>query len=131
MPLLASARIATVLHVLGVVMLALLNGPMAGVFTALHGAGNGLLTVAKGTLLSALFGPGSYGLRMGLLSVPARMAQAGALLAFELLLDRAALGVLVFSSGLGLASTAALLALRSGTRAAPFPFAAGVPRRRS
>ena len=130
-PPLASARITTVLHALSVVVLALRDGPVASVFTALHGAGSGLLTVAKGTLLFALFGPSSHGLRMGLLPVPARMAQARALLALELLLDRAGLGVLVFSSGLGLASTAALLALRSGTRAAPFPLAAGVLRRRS
>ncbi len=68
--------------------------------------------------------------RTGLLSVPARVAQAGAPLAFELLLDRLGLGVLVLSSGLGLASTAALLALRSGTRAVVPSLAVGVPRQR-
>jgi hypothetical protein len=82
------------------------------VFTVLHGAGNGLLTIAKGTLPLALFGPAGYGLRTGLLSAPSRVAQAGAPLLFGLLLDRIGLGVLAFSSVLGLASTAALLALR-------------------
>jgi len=61
----------------------------------------------------ALFGPAGYGLRTGVLSVPARVAQAGAPLLFGLLLDRVGLGVLLVSSGLGLASTVALLALRS------------------
>jgi len=110
---LASARIATVLHPAGVVALVLFGGPAAVVFTVLHGAGNGLLTIAKGTLPLALFGPAGYGLRTGVLSVPARVAQAGAPLLFGLLLDRVGLGVLLVSSGLGLASTAALLALQA------------------
>ena len=109
---LISARIATVLHPIGAVVLVLIGGPAASVFTVLHGAGNGLLTIAKGTLPLALFGPSGYGLRTGLLSAPSRVAQAGAPLLFGLLLDRVGLGVLVFSSVLGLASTGALLALR-------------------
>lgn len=110
---LVSARVATVLHPLGAVALALFGGPAAAVFTVLHGAGNGLLTIAKGTLPLALFGPAGYGLRTGLLSVPARVAQAGAPLAFGLLLDLVGLGVLAVSAGLGLASAVALLALRT------------------
>ncbi len=110
---LASARIATVLHPVGVVVLALFGGPAAAVFTVLHGAGNGLLTIAKGTLPLALFGPAGYGLRTGMLSVPTRVAQAGAPLLFGVLLDQVGLGVLIVSSALGLASLAALLALRT------------------
>jgi hypothetical protein len=109
---LISARIATVLHPIGALMLVLFGGPGASVFTVLHGAGNGLLTIAKGTLPLAWFGPAGYGLRTGLLSAPSRVAQAGAPLLFGLLLDRIGLGVLAFSSVLGLASTVALLALR-------------------
>lgn len=74
-------------------------------------AGLGLLAIAKGTLPLALFGPADYGLRTGVLSVPARVAQAGASLLFGLLLDQVGLGVLLVSSGLGLASTGALLSL--------------------
>jgi MFS family permease len=113
---LISARIATVLHPVGALMLVLIGGPAACVFTVLHGAGNGLLTIAKGTLPLALFGPSGYGLRIGLLSAPSRVAQAGAPILFGLLLDRVGLGVLVFSSVLGLASTAALVALRPAKR---------------
>jgi len=106
---LVSARVAAVLHPLGAAALAVFGGPAAAAFTVLHGAGNGLLTIAKGTLPLALFGAAGYGLRTGVLSVPARMAQAGAPLLFGVLLDWVGLGVLAVSAGLGLASAAALL----------------------
>ena len=109
---LVSARLATVLHPIGALALVILGGPAAVVFTMLHGAGNGMLTIAKGTLPLALFGPTGYGFRTGLLSAPARVAQAAAPLLFGLLLDRVGVGVLALSAGLGLASTVALLALR-------------------
>lgn len=72
-----------------------------------------MLTIAKGTLPLALFGLASYGLRTRLLLVPARVAQAGAALLFGLLLEHAGLGVFAVSAGLGLASTLAMLALRT------------------
>ena len=109
---LVSARLAATLHPLGAAALVLLGGPAAVVFTMLHGAGNGLLTIAKGTLPLALFGPAGYGLRTGLLSAPARVAQAGAPVLFGLLLDRTGIGVLALSAALSIASFAALLALR-------------------
>ena len=112
--------------------LALFGGPAAAVFTLLHGAGNGLLTIAKGTLPLALFGPAGYGLRTGLLSAPARVAQAGAPLLFGFLLDRMGLGVLAVSAGLGLASVAALLALGpQRTPARPEPLGRARPGRSS
>jgi len=115
---LVSARVATVLHPLGAAALVLFGGPAAAVFTVLHGAGNGMLTIAKGTLPLALFGPAGYGLRTGLLSAPARVAQAGAPLLFGFLIDRVGTGALVVSAGLGLASTVALLRLRNHVRPA-------------
>jgi len=42
----------------------------------LHGTGNGLLTIAKGTVPLAIFGPVGYGLRSGILGAPARATQA-------------------------------------------------------
>ena len=122
---LASARFATVLHPAGAAALVLFGGPATTAFTVLHGAGNGMLTIAQGTLPLALFGPTGYGLRAGILSVPARVAQAGAPLLFGLLLDRVGLGVLAVSSGLGLASTVALLALHT-PRAPMRPTAASI-----
>lgn len=63
---------------------------MASPFTLLHGAGNGILTIARGTVLLAVFGPDNYGYRLGLLGAPARIAQAGAPLAFGLLIEPSA-----------------------------------------
>jgi hypothetical protein len=51
-------------------------------FTVLHGAGNGVMTIARGTVPLAVFGPENYGYRLGLLGAPARIAQAGAPLIF-------------------------------------------------
>ena len=49
----------------GAAALVLFGGPAAAVFAVLHGAGNGLLTITKGTLPLALFGPAGYGLAVG------------------------------------------------------------------
>ena len=82
-----SARLATVLHPIGAALLALI-GPAAAVpFVLLHGGGNGLLTIARGTLPLALFGPSGYGLRTGILAAPARILQGAAPLVFGLVLD--------------------------------------------
>jgi hypothetical protein len=54
----------------------------------LHGAGNGMLTIARGTLPLALFGAANYGLRTGILSARARILQGGSPLLFGLVLDR-------------------------------------------
>ena len=61
-----SARLATGLHPIGALLLALFGPVMAVPFVLLHGAGNGMLTIARGTLPLALFGPAGYGLRTGL-----------------------------------------------------------------
>ena len=83
-----SARLACVLHPIGAVLLALIGAPAAIPFVLLHGGGNGLLTIARGTLPLALFGPAGYGLRTGLLAAPARILQGAAPLLFGLVLDR-------------------------------------------
>lgn len=110
-PLLA-ARISTVLHPIGVALLAVLGAPAVAAFAVLHGAGNGMLTIARGTLPLAIFGPQGYGERTGLLSAPARLAQALAPLVFGLLLDTIGAQSLVVSAALCLAAFAALLFLR-------------------
>jgi hypothetical protein len=83
-----SARLATSLHPVGALLLVVFGPVMAVPFVLLHGAGNGLLTIARGTLPLALFGPAGYGLRTGILSAPARILQGGAPLLFGVLLDR-------------------------------------------
>jgi MFS family permease len=84
---LVSARLATVLHPIGAGLLLLIGAPAAIIFTILHGGGNGLLTIARGTLPLALFGAKGYGLRTGLLAAPGRILQGGAPLLFSLVLD--------------------------------------------
>lgn len=55
---------------------------------ALYGAGNGILTIARGTLPLALFGPQRYGVRMGLLARPVLIAQACGPIAAAFILER-------------------------------------------
>lgn len=122
---LVSARLATLGHPLGVVALAFAGGPAAVAFAVLHGMGNGVLTIAKGTLPLVVFGPAGYGARQGLLSAPARMLQATAPLLFGLLLEGAGVGVaLTLTTGLSLSACAALMLLRP----APAPEGAGAAR---
>jgi predicted MFS family arabinose efflux permease len=110
---LISARIATLLHPLGAAIFAAFGPPAAAAFAILYGAGNGLLTIARGTVPLAVFGPDGYGERTGLLGAPARAAQALAPLLFGLLLERMGAAVIVVSSALCLAALAALFSLRA------------------
>ncbi len=108
---LLSARLAAVAHPLGAVAVLAIGAPAAVIFTLLHGAGNGILTIAKGTLPLALFGPVGYGLRQGILMVPARFGQAAAPFVFALLMERFGASSLLLTIALGLAGLAALLLL--------------------
>ena len=84
---LISARVATCLHPIGALIVGLVGAPAASFFALLYGAGNGLLTIARGTVPLAMFGPEGYGARTGLLGAPSRAAQALAPFLFGLLLD--------------------------------------------
>lgn len=110
---LLSARLAALAHPAGVAVLLAGGAVMAPVFAILHGAGNGILTIAKGTLPLALFGPQGYGARQGWLMMPARVAQALAPFAFGVALDTWGTNALWLSGGIGLAACAALLLLRA------------------
>ena len=110
---LVSARFAAVLHPLGAAALLLFGPPAAAAFAVLYGAGNGLLTIARGTVPLAVFGPDGYGERTGLLGAPARAAQAFAPLLFGLLLDAMGASVVYVSAALCLAALAALFCLHA------------------
>ena len=116
---LLSARAAAAMHPVGAAVLALLGAPAAAVFALLHGAGNGILTIAKGTLPLALFGTAGYGHRQGLLMLPARLAQALSPWLFGLLLARFGAAALWFSAALGLSALAALLFIRTPAPESP------------
>jgi predicted MFS family arabinose efflux permease len=110
---LVSTRLACLTHPIGAVIVAIFGGAAASAFAIFHGAGNGVLTIARGTLPLAIFGPQNYAYRLGIIGAPARMAQAAAPLAFGLLIDAMGSRILIVSSGLSLAALAALLMLRA------------------
>lgn len=109
---LLSAQLAAAAHPVGAALLVVLGAPAAAVFTMLHGAGNGILTIAKGTLPLVLFGPAGYGARQGLMMVPARVAQAFAPVLFGMLLDGVGAAAVWLTALLGVAALGALWALR-------------------
>jgi hypothetical protein len=107
-----SARLAFAMHPLGALIVAFTGGAAAAsVFAIFHGAGNGVITIARGTLPLAIFGPKNYAYRLGLLGAPARMAQAPAPLLFGFLIDAMGSRVLIVSSALSLLALAALFLL--------------------
>lgn len=106
-----STRLACVTHPIGAAVMALVGGPAAIAFAIFHGTGNGILTIARGTLPLAIFGAKDYGYRLGILGAPARIAQAAAPLAFSVLIDHLGGAVLAVSSLLSLAALAALWAV--------------------
>lgn len=107
-----STRLACIAHPLGAGVLAIFGGGFAAVFAMLHGAGNGILTIARGTLPLAIFGPKDYGYRLGLIGAPSRLSQALAPVIFGLLIVPLGGYVLLVTSGLSLAALGALFLLR-------------------
>jgi hypothetical protein len=89
----------------------------AAAFAFLYGAGNGLATIARGTLPLVLFDARSYGAVVGRLLVPSFVAAAAAPLAYALVIqrfgDRAAIHL---SLGVALAVLAAAAVLRARFR---------------
>ena len=123
---LLSARIAALLHPLGALVLAVAGAPAAALFAILHGAGNGILTIAKGTLPLALFGPQGYGRRQGWLMVPARIAQALAPWLFGVMLAHWGTRAIWGSAAIGLVAFASLALLRTPSPPAKPDGAGGV-----
>ncbi len=109
---LVSTRLACLTHPIGAAILGLAGGGAASVFAVFHGSGNGILTIARGTLPLAIFGPANYGYRLGIIGAPARMAQAAAPLLFGLLIEAMGARVLYVSSALSIAALLALFLLR-------------------
>ena len=97
---LSMVRLAVGLLLLAFVLLAAfgLSVPVAAAFAIMFGGANGLVTIARGTVPLALFGPAGYGRIVGRIAAPALIMQSVAplLLAYvvERASDRAALGVI-------------------------------------
>lgn len=115
---LLSARLAALAHPLGAAALLLAGAPAVWPFVLLHGAGNGIMTIAKGTLPLQLFGPHRYGALQGWITLPARVAQAAAPFLFGLALQRWGVGALWLSGALCLSGFVALWLLPQARPAA-------------
>lgn len=111
-----STRLACLTHPIGAVIVAIFGGAAASAFALFHGSGNGILTIARGTLPLSIFGPKDFGYRLGIIGAPARMAQAVAPLTFGLLIDLMGAKVLIVSSALSLSALAALFLIRTKPR---------------
>jgi MFS family permease len=118
---LVSTRLALLMHPVGAAVLGVFGAPAAAAFALLHGAGNGLLTISRGTLPLALFGPAGYGLRTGIIVAPARITTAAAPVLFGLLLNAMGTAALVVSGGLSVAALASLALLRVQPAGTPAP----------
>lgn len=107
------ARVAVLMHPVGAAVMAVLGPVGITFFAVLHGAGNGMLTIASGTLPLALFGPAGYGKRTGVLAVPTRIAESAAPFIFGLLIDHIGTGAIAVSAGVCLAAFASLWLLQA------------------
>lgn len=113
---LLSARIAILAHPLAALCLGLLGSSAIYLFAIFHGLGNGILTIAIGTLPLKVFGAEGYGQRQGWLMAPARVVQAGAPFLFGLALANWGSYALWLSALLALSAFMALGAMRVNTR---------------
>jgi hypothetical protein len=109
---LLSARLAALTHPLGAATLLLLGPAAALPFALLHGSGNGLLTIVRGTLPLALFGAEGYGARQGWIALPGRVLGALSPWLFGLAVARFGAGALWISGAMCAAAFACLSLLR-------------------
>jgi len=111
--LLASARMGALLFPAGAALL-LIGGPYAAAaFAILYGMSNGILTINRGTLPMAIFGPEGYAALLGWLAVPVLLAQAVAPTATAPLVTALpALHVLLLAGGAAAVAALLLLPLR-------------------
>jgi hypothetical protein len=109
---LLSARLASLGPPLGMGALLAFGLPAAAPFALLHGAGNGIITIAKGTLPLAMFGPQGYGARQGWLAMPAQALQAFAPWLFGLALQSSPRLVMGLACAISGSAVLALLMLR-------------------
>jgi MFS family permease len=109
---LVSARLAALGPPLGMGALLAFGLPAAMPFAVLHGVGNGIITIAKGTLPLAMFGPEGYGKRQGWLIMPAQALQALAPWLFGLTLQVSAQAAMALACAVSMSAVVALLMLR-------------------
>lgn len=115
--LLTRARAGALLFPLGAVVL-FVGGPGAAIaFALLYGMSNGILTINRGTLPLAMFGPRGYATMLGWFALPVQLAQALAPTLSAPLVDALPpLDVLLIAGALALLAACLLLPLRMPAR---------------
>ncbi|MGZ5895229.1 MAG: MFS transporter, partial [Xanthobacteraceae bacterium] len=116
----ARSAVAIVLVAFATLLAAGISPVTATMFAIMFGMSNGLITIARGTVPLALFGPVGYGRLVGRIARPALVLQSIApvtlALVIERFTDRGALALMAFCAAT--AFTAFLFAhRRTGTRA--------------
>jgi predicted MFS family arabinose efflux permease len=109
------ARIALGLMLAAFAMLAMLglSIPVAAAFAIMFGAANGLITIARGAVPLALFGPSGYGRVLGRIAKPFQITQALAPLALAVVVERASdAAALALTAGCTCVALICMLALR-------------------
>jgi MFS family permease len=110
----ARLAVACLLVAFGLIALFGLSVPTAALFMVLFGMANGLITIARGTVPLALFGPVGYGAVIGRIAGPCLVMQAVAPLVLAVVIERAsdaaALGAV---AALALMSFGCLMLLRA------------------
>ena len=112
LPPLATTRLATLMHPTGAAALLTFGGPAGAAMAVGQGAGNGMLTVAKGVLPLSLYGPADYAYRSALIGRPALFAQIFGPAVFALALERSATLAILGTSALCLVMFAMTFGLR-------------------
>src|SRR5262249_48292642 len=89
------ARFAVGLLLVAFVLLAFggIQVAIAGAFALMFGMANGLITIARGAVPLALFGPVGYGRNIGLIARPWMVVQASAPLALAFVIEHASDGI--------------------------------------
>ncbi len=125
--ILARARMGAALFPLAAAALGFGGSTAAYAFALLYGMSNGILTINRGTLPMAIFGPAGYAALIGWLAVPVLLAQAAApTLAAPVVAALSPLHVLLLAGGLAAMALVLLLPLR--IRATPHPEIASASR---
>jgi hypothetical protein len=109
------ARAAVICMVIAFTSLALagISVVVAGLFCILFGAANGVMTIARGALPLAMFGPAGYGRVIGRIARPALLLQASAPFAVAAAAERLSDRTVLELGAVGaLAALGCLLALR-------------------
>ncbi|MBR0855823.1 MFS transporter [Bradyrhizobium liaoningense] len=110
---LLSTRLAMLMNPIGVIALVAGGALFSPVFAILYGAGNGIITIARGTLPLALFGSVGFGKRVGMISLPSRATGAAAPLALGLMVEHIGSGALWVSALASVSGFLALMLLRA------------------